>query len=102
MAVRAAQRVFAITLLLGGAVAIAGCAGLEASPMSPGDANLKASVLERLQDDEIVSEQGIGVRASDGVVTLTGSIEDPGVRARAMSIANGSPGVRQVVDRLGP
>ena len=102
VAVRAAKQVFTTALLFVGAIAIAGCAGLQVSSTSPSDSGLEASVLERLGRDEVVPMDSIGVRAHNGVVTLMGTIDDPGIRARAVSIVEGAPGVSQVVNQLGP
>jgi hyperosmotically inducible protein len=42
----------------------------------------------------------IGVDTKDGVVTLSGAVDTPAMRERAMKIARDVEGVRAVVDKL--
>lgn len=79
-----------------------GCAGLDRATMPGDDSDLETSILDRLHNDEVVAGEGVIVRVNDGVVTLIGGIEDPGIRARAEAIVRAAPGVTQVISRLGP
>jgi osmotically-inducible protein OsmY len=42
----------------------------------------------------------IAVKAADGVVTLSGSTKDPGLRSMAAQVALSVPGVRSVRNEL--
>jgi osmotically-inducible protein OsmY len=70
--------------------------------MARPDARLANEVYGRLSDDHIVRGHTIGVRAQDGVVTLSGLPSDAQERARAISIARGTPGVREVTNPILP
>jgi hyperosmotically inducible periplasmic protein len=50
--------------------------------------------------DEQVKGRYIGVSTSDKVVTLKGFVESPAARERALQIARGTTGVKQVNDQL--
>jgi len=69
--------------------------GLEAT-----DATLFRSVQRRLLDDEPLEELAIAVQVSKGVVTLLGTVPDPDDRARAEEIAQTTPGVVTVDNRI--
>jgi osmotically-inducible protein OsmY len=66
------------------------------------DEVLIAEVTDRLSNDEVVRGHNIGVRAHNGVITLIGLPADPGRRARALSIAEGTPGVNAVSNAAAP
>lgn len=95
------KRIHALTILLVLALAPlwAGCASLESS-----------SDMTALSDDAIVSDAAdrirnetrvpVQVTASGGVVTVSGVIADPGVKARVLNAARGTPGVKSVVDDI--
>ena len=93
-----ATAVLACTLI---GVALCGCETIRPMPArgtAAADNALAAEVQNRLAFDEVVRGHTIAVDAKNGVVTLTGLPSDPGSRARALSIARGTPGVRMVTN----
>ncbi|OQW97346.1 MAG: hypothetical protein BWK77_01960 [Verrucomicrobia bacterium A1] len=64
-----------------------------------GDRETVLAVRARLSDDPVLAHRAIGVTASRGIVTLSGSVP-AGLRAHALVIASSTPGVRGVEDRL--
>lgn len=94
----------AIRLLMAGIVTIvlAGCTQLDAnrsSSVNDNDQDLTSEVSRKLAADPLTSHLRLGVAAEDGVVTLSGRIDNPTVRLRALSIARSVPGVRDVNDQ---
>ena len=80
-----------------------GCAifgDMNLSDKDPADAQLEKDVLVRLSQDPVTAPFTFGVLAQDGVVTLQGSVASENVRARAVAIAQGTPGVENVVNRI--
>jgi osmotically-inducible protein OsmY len=66
--------------------------------MAKTDANLAGDVYSRLSEDSFVHGVNIGVRAKDGEITLSGLPQNSEKRARAISIAVGTPGVDHVTN----
>lgn len=64
------------------------------------DATLFRSVQRRLLDDEALEELAIAVQVKKGVVTLLGTVPDPDDRARAEEVAQTTPGVVTVDNRI--
>ena len=88
-------RFIIITFATAGLLFAHGCSSLpEPATMAKTDANLAEDVYSRLSEDSFV----LGVRAKDGVITLSGLPQNPEQRARAISIAAGTPGVDQVTN----
>jgi len=80
-----------------------GCASLDyGEDIFMGDKDLAIEVSQRLQEDGITERYRFGVSAQAGQVTLKGHIPDSSARHRAISIALGTPGVREVVDECSP
>ena len=78
-----------------------GCATTGLGP--PTDRELALGVKTRLENDAITGRYDFGVTAMNGVVYLRGSAPPSGaIRARAISLALGAPGVIEVVDDLFP
>ncbi len=92
----------ALSLLLGSLAGV-GCQSLpiEETVRSAGDHELALTVHRELRDQMKGNSNLIGVTATDGVVTLHGTVNDRAVQAHAVSIAEQIPGVSQVVNRLG-
>lgn len=65
------------------------------------DRAIASDVRERLEADAVTARLNIGISVTDGVVTLSGRVIDPGVRLRAKAAARGTEGVKGVVDNLG-
>jgi hyperosmotically inducible periplasmic protein len=64
------------------------------------DAGITTAVESRLAADDSVPADEINVETSDGVVTLTGSVDTNVARIRAVEIARETRGVREVVNEL--
>jgi osmotically-inducible protein OsmY len=64
------------------------------------DKDLATIVQGRLRFDPVVDGLNIGVQIDNGVATLSGTIPDQSHRARAVSIAEGTTGVTEVVDKM--
>ena len=98
---------FAVVIVLCGVawMALSGCGTPSSAPLipvaSPDDA-LGSQVYDRLANDEVVQGHNISVSVRDGVVSLNGLPQDPGRRARAISLARGTPGVKDVTVTAGP
>jgi osmotically-inducible protein OsmY len=78
----------------------AGCGTLPADTAPASDEDIVAAVTERLEADPVTRSRTIGVQSRSGVVILSGSVRDLAARTRAVGIAQGTPGVKQVVDTI--
>ena len=74
-------------------------AGCTTAPQGA-DQGLKSEVLHRLNTDDLLKREVVGVTVEQGVVTLIGTVSDDALRLRAIGIAAGTPGVQKVEDRL--
>jgi len=79
-------------------VLVAGVVGCDTLPPATEDTKLAQAALERLYQDKLVSHEVLGVTVQKGVATLHGTISDEGLRARAKSIVQNTPGVVEVKD----
>jgi len=86
-------RLFALV----GCFFISGCASLDST--ATGDQDVVAEVTQRLAADPATAQLRLGVTVEDDVVTLSGRIDNPSVRLRAVSIARSVPGVMEVNDQ---
>ena len=66
----------------------------------PTDAQLEADVQKQIAADTALQGQPISVAASNGVVTLTGTVSGPGSRELASNDASKVSGVKTVVNNL--
>lgn len=64
------------------------------------DATLVARLRDRLSASERAEGRAISVRASDGIVTLTGRVSTPVARDAAEAIVNDVAGVQQIENRI--
>ncbi len=64
------------------------------------DPGLTTAVKTKLAADDTVKAYRIDVDTKDAVVTLNGAVDTAAARARAIELARGTEGVRDVVDRL--
>jgi hypothetical protein len=96
---RAGDRIHAMS---GGAFDRFSCGLSELRTRSGPDAALCDRVKSRLSLDKALSEGGIEVEAKAGVVTLRGNVPDAANRQRAVDLVQGTVGVEQVVDEMGP
>ncbi|MCX7819969.1 MAG: BON domain-containing protein [Kiritimatiellae bacterium] len=79
---------------------MAGCATGNIQPTAGTDDDaIVVAVRERLAADPITQRYSIGVSSVRGFVTLSGAVPIE-ARARALSIARGTEGVRAVEDRM--
>ncbi len=74
-------------------------AGTEASEFFS-DAALTTKIKSKMSLDDHVEAGNIHVSSNRGVVTLTGTVRSNDERARAMSLARDTRGVKQVIDKL--
>ena len=79
-----------------GAAAIA----MTAVACSSTDPGLTTAVKSKLAADDTVKSYRIDVDTKEGVVTLNGAVDTAAARTRAVELARGTEGVRDVVDRL--
>ena len=94
-------------VLLALAVAVSGlamgCATADA-PAATADqreaTELSQRVMARLTNDPFLERASIRATSDEGVVTLRGMLRNESQRARALSIARATPGVRGVIDQL--
>jgi hyperosmotically inducible protein len=64
------------------------------------DGWITAKVKAKFADEVVLNGSNISVETNDHTVTLKGSVLSPAARSRALEIANGTEGVRHVVNRL--
>lgn len=79
-----------------GAAAIA----LTAVACSSTDPGLTTAVKSKFAADDTVKAYKIDVDTKEGVVTLNGAVDTAAARARAVELARGTDGVRDVVDQM--
>jgi hyperosmotically inducible protein len=70
------------------------------APAHADDEALTSAVQGRFSEDGLLQAATIAVTAKDGVVLLDGVVPTIAARQRAISIARGTDGVLQVVDRI--
>ena len=96
-------------LAVAAALALAGCTPPPQAPRSAEtrapttvlrDALILSGVKAKLIGDDPDSTTTVAVSVANGIVTLSGSVHDAGVRRRLVASARGSAGVEGVVDRL--
>lgn len=64
------------------------------------DGALTAKIKSKMALDDTVKALSIDVDTDDGVVTLSGSVNSPAEKAKAVQLAKETTGVTSVVDRL--
>lgn len=64
------------------------------------DAGITTNVKSKMAADDTVKAHEINVDTKNGVVTLTGDVDSPIAKERAVQIARTTDGVREVVDHL--
>jgi len=82
------------------AAAAASSPASPASPVADGDDSLGTRVKTQLSSDARVKGAAIDVTAKNGVVLLQGTVPSTAAKQRALTVARGTDGVTQVVDRL--
>ena len=66
----------------------------------PDDAGIGTKVKSNLTSDETVKAAQIDVGVQKKVVTLSGTVDTPAVKERAVAVARGTDGVAEVVDQI--
>ena len=64
------------------------------------DAGITTNIKSKMAADDTVKAHQINVDTSNGVVTLRGDVDSALARERAVQIARGTTGVRDVVDQI--
>jgi hyperosmotically inducible protein len=64
------------------------------------DAGITTNIKSKMASDDTVKAHQINVDTSNGVVTLRGDVDSALARERAVQIARGTTGVREVVDHI--
>src|SRR5712671_2333609 len=67
---------------------------------APNDAQLTSDIQNRLVADSGLQGKQLGVKAEDGTVTLTGTVDNDAQREAAARYASAEPGVKQVINNL--
>ena len=67
---------------------------------APNDAQLASDIQSKLVSDSGLQGKQLGVKAENGMVTLTGTVDNEGQREAAARYASAEPGVKQVVNNL--
>lgn len=67
---------------------------------APNDAQLASDIQTKLASDSGLESKQLGVRAENGIVTLTGTVDNDGQREAAARYASSEPGVKQIVNNL--
>jgi hyperosmotically inducible periplasmic protein len=80
-----------------GAIALAASLTFACAQSDPG---ITTAVKSKMAADDTVKSYRIDVDTKDRVVTLSGAVDTPDARTRAVEIARGTEGVRDVVDQL--
>lgn len=86
------QRRIAYLSVLASAVVAVAC--------GPNDAGIGTEVKSNLTSDQTVKAAQIDVGVQKRVVTLSGTVDTPGVKERAIAVARGTDGVADVVDQI--
>ena len=71
-----------------------------AAPAAVGDEALSARIRSQLSSDARIKGAPLDVSAKNGVVLLQGTVTTNAARQRALTLARGTDGVTQVVDRI--
>ena len=71
-----------------------------ATAAKPDDAAIKTQVKAKLQDQAAAGLDRVNVESNDGVVRLTGTVQQPEMKERAAELARNIDGVRQVVNEI--
>jgi hyperosmotically inducible protein len=73
---------------------------MAAAAEATSDAAITATIKTKMMADMTVSGLKVDVDTRDGIVTLTGTVPTAGERDRAVAVARGTSGVKDVEDKL--
>lgn len=90
----------AVVMLLAVPLALAGCSTTESAEEQFDDASITTKIKAKLAADPEVNPFEIDVDTQDGVVRLSGFVEEPGDRQEAEKLARDTSGVRSVVNDI--
>ena len=93
------QRLATLALCLLTVTSLA-CGSIQATGEAIDETSLVTRVEARLAADPEVSAFDIGVSAENGIVTLTGKVDDREAAAEAVELAGDTAGARGVINRL--
>ncbi|HEY7388024.1 MAG TPA: BON domain-containing protein [Bryobacteraceae bacterium] len=66
----------------------------------PSDAVITDQVRIKLSGDQLVKGGALGVDVKDGVVTLSGQVDEPKAKDRAEKLTKKTKGVKQVINKI--
>src|SRR6476646_2236554 len=75
-------------------------AGTVACSKAPDDSQINSQLQDKFNSDSGLQGKQLSVQASNGTVTLSGSVENDAQREAAARYASSLPGVKQVVNNL--
>jgi hyperosmotically inducible protein len=99
----AKRRVAAVGTWLGlllVALALIGCASTQSAGTQMGDSGIAAKIKTKLAADPEVNPFNVDVDVNEGVVRLSGKVEDPEARVQAEELARNTEGVVRVVNDI--
>ena len=67
---------------------------------APNDAQVSSDIQNKLNSDSGLQGKQIGVQSSNGIVTLSGSVDNDAQRDAAARYASSEPGVHQIINNL--
>ena len=79
-------------------ISVAG--GTIACSKAPNDAQISSQLQDKFNTDSGLQGKQLGVQAANGIITLSGSVDNDAQREAAARYASGMPGVKQVVNNL--
>lgn len=91
---------FVLALFASAVVVLSGCSSTRSTGEVIDDAAITSSVKAKFAADPEVKAHEIDVDTVDGVVTLSGNIDDNATRDEAIQLARNTDGVRGVTDNL--
>jgi hypothetical protein len=83
-----------LAVMMAAIVATTGCS------KAPNDGQITSDVQSKINGDSGLSGKQLGVQSSNGVVTLSGNVDNDAQRDAAARYAAGVPGVKEVVNNL--
>jgi hyperosmotically inducible protein len=86
------RRLFVLSILAGGLFA--------AEKPAATDGEISTRVQLKLAEDTVVKGGGLAVDVKDGIVTLSGKVENPNQKSKAEKLAKKVSGVKSVVNNI--
>jgi hyperosmotically inducible periplasmic protein len=95
---KAKRRLAALGLVAG--LALAGCSSTQPVGVQASDSAIAAKIAAKLTADPEVNPFNVDVDVNEGVVRLSGRVEDPEARIQAERLARDTEGVRRVINEV--